>query len=276
MSGNSSIALEKGTADLSRRVATYSLKGLSFREYLTLVLKKDFKPYQLKEIIASHTRYASEITRGIPILKYFKDYLKKGYYPYFLEGEKTYTSKLLSSLEKVIAEDIPALFQVTPVKVNVLKKMLWLVAASQPFTPNIDGMSRDLHLSKEYVYHFLDYLEKGGLIRSVREKGKVAKMVRKPGKVYLENTNLIDVITGSLKLAGEVGSIRETFFANQLQDYPLFLHPRADFCIQSHLFEVGGKNKKDSSYDSHTLFAIDGQEIGAGRRIPLYLFGFLY
>ena len=60
----------------------------------------------LQDVLTSHVRLAPKIATGKPILKYFKQYLSMGYYPFFLEGEATFVSKLLSIIEKVLYEDV--------------------------------------------------------------------------------------------------------------------------------------------------------------------------
>ncbi len=44
------------------------------------------------------------------------------------------------------------------------------------------------------------------------------------------------------------------------------------------VIEVGGKGKdfKQIKSHDHAYLAVDGIEIGFGKKIPLYLFGFLY
>ena len=45
---SSAISLLNSQADLSRRVTVYHLKGLSFREYLEITLKKDIGKYNFR------------------------------------------------------------------------------------------------------------------------------------------------------------------------------------------------------------------------------------
>lgn len=76
------------------------------------------------------------------------------------------------------------------------------------------------------------------------------------------------------------GSLRETFFINQVSQTYDVQYPKAgDFLIdRKFLFEVGGKGK---SFDQikdvpDSYLAIDDVEIGYSIKIPLWLFGFLY
>ena len=89
---------------------------------------------------------------------------------------------------------------------------------------------------------------------------------------------MLEAINGSLKLTGETGTIRETFFVNQLKELPIFLGDRADFIVDKITFEIGGKSKKETQLEKvqDGYLVLDNIEIGNQKRIPLYLFGFLY
>jgi len=106
------------------------------------------------------------------------------------------------------------------------------------------------------------------------------KLIRKPGKIYLNNTNLLNAINGSLKREGGIGGARETFFANQVSSlHKVTLHPQTDFLIDEQVsIEVGGKSKDFAQVKGleDAFLAIDDTPIGYKNKIPLYLFGFLY
>ena len=73
-SGSSALRLEHAKADLSRRAVLYKMNGLSFREFLELKTGKQFKSFQLKEILENHTEIAYEILQLVKPLEYFKEY----------------------------------------------------------------------------------------------------------------------------------------------------------------------------------------------------------
>ncbi len=189
-SGSSSLHILKEKVDLSRRTILYELSGLSFREFLLLTEERNFGPFSLEEILQSHVRLASEIASQLSVRKLFKEYLKYGYYPFFVEGISDYENKLLNAVEKIFYEDIPAVWKIKPANIPILKKMLWLIASSSPFEPNIERMSRDLRISKEYIYIYLEALEKSGLIKTIFPLQKGYRLIRKPAKIYLDNPNL--------------------------------------------------------------------------------------
>lgn len=77
-----------------------------------------------------------------------------------------------------------------------------------------------------------------------------------------------------------IGSIRETFFASQLNvNHELRLPQKGDFLVDNKfVFEIGGKNKtfKQVVDEPNAYLALDDLEIGFKHIIPLWLFGFLY
>jgi uncharacterized protein len=278
-SASSSLDLKKSKADLSRRIVYYQLHGLSFREYIHLNEGIVLPTYTLKEILKNHVSIADKMG-AMPMLKFFRNYLSHGYYPFFVEGLEDYLSKLNNVIEKVIFEDIAVVFNLRQTTLPVLKKILWLVATTDGLTPNIDHISSSLAVSREVIYNCLEYLGHSGLLLNLYHEGEGIKLIRKPAKIYLNNTNLLWAINGTLKRDGGIGGARETFFANQLQPFhKVALHSQTDFLVdKTYSFEIGGKSKdyhqiKDLE-DSYLV--VDNISIGYGNKIPLYLFGFLY
>jgi hypothetical protein len=78
----------------------------------------------------------------------------------------------------------------------------------------------------------------------------------------------------------DLGNIRETFFFNQLRVISKVTSSlKTDFTINDTLqFEVGGKNKGHEQITGldNAYLALDNLEYGFGKKIPLWLFGFLY
>lgn len=76
-----------------------------------------------------------------------------------------------------------------------------------------------------------------------------------------------------------MGSLQETFFLNQLANQHQVRYPRkGDFIVDDrYTFEVGGPNKDLSQNGnvSNARIAADDIEIGVGKRILLWPFGFL-
>ena len=76
------------------------------------------------------------------------------------------------------------------------------------------------------------------------------------------------------------GTLRETFFANQVGAASSLLMPRqGDFLADGKfIFEVGGPHKTFDQIAGlpDSYLAIDGIEVGNVNRIPLWLIGCLY
>jgi uncharacterized protein len=277
--GSSSLDLKQSKSDLSRRVVFHQLLGLSFREYLKFAHDLEFSTYEFDHIINNHAKIADQF-KAITILKHFYDYLNYGYYPFFLEGVEDYLIKTNNIIEKVIFEDIAVVYNLKQATLPIMKKLLWLVATANGLIPNIDRISRNLGTSREIIYHCLEYLSHAGLINNVYSDGRGMKLIRKPAKIYLHNTNLLYAVNGNLKLYNDIGAMRETFFVNQvLPQHLVSVHNSGDFLVDGkYVIEIGGKGKTNKQIKSikDAYLAIDNIEIGFGKRIPLYLFGFFY
>ena len=280
ISGSSSIDLEKGKGDLSRRVLYYELKGLSFREFISFETGSVFPTLSLAEIEKNHYEIARSMIEKLPLLKYFKEYLLYGYYPYYIENKEALPSLLLNVVEKVIYEDIAVVKNISQSKLPALKKLIWIVASSKPFTPNLERISKELNISREYVYLFMEYLEKAGVFLQIKKSGSPLVRARKPEKLYINNTSLLVATAGLSGIEAEIGTIRETFFANQVRvKHSITIPKKGDFMVDNTFtYEIGGKNKtkKQIATVKNSFVVADDIEMGFGTTIPLYLFGFLY
>jgi predicted AAA+ superfamily ATPase len=280
-SGSSSLALQLGKADLSRRAVFYNLPGLSFREYLHLTQEIEFPFIKLKDLLRDHSSFSSDVVAEGPVLRYFQNYIDHGVYPFFMEGAEEYLAKLGNIIEKVLYEDIVSTSGMKSMNVPILKRIIWLVATSQPFKPNFEKISKNLGISKPSLYIYLDYLEKSGLLSGVMAQGAGSKLARKPAKIYLGNTNLLRAVSGELSREDPIGTIRETFVQHQLDSAGLQLRipEKGDFLIENkYLFEVGGhsKGKHQITGKENAYILKDDIDIGIGNVIPMWLIGFLY
>jgi len=280
-SGSSSLALQLGKADLSRRAVFYNLPGLSFREYLHLTKEIEFPSIKLRDLLRDHASFTSDVVAAGPVLRYFQNYIDHGVYPFFTEGTQEYPAKLGNIVEKVLYEDIVSTSGMKSMNVPILKRIIWLVASSQPFKPNFEKISKNLGIAKPSLYIYLDYLEKSGLLSGVMAQGAGSKLARKPAKIYLGNTNLLRAVSGELSREDPIGTIRETFVQHQLDSagFQLRIPEKGDFLIENkYLFEVGGhsKGKHQITGKENAYILKDDIDIGVGNVIPMWLIGFLY
>lgn len=273
---SSALDIYRGEADLSRRVISYDLPGLSFREYLGFVTKKHFDPVSFEKLRLHHTEISREITELIRPLSYFAAYLRNGYLPIVSEGADTYPMKLSQIINVVVETDLAYAASYNSGTAVKVKKLLSVIAGSVPFKPNISALARKLDLSRESVYQYIHQLKDAKLLNVLNSPGHGISILQKPEKLFLENTNLAYALTSQ----PEKGNIRETFVLNQLLNAGLSVYAPAqgDFLVNETTIEVGGKNKTASqvSHVNDFLIAIDDVETGYGNKIPIWLFGFLY
>jgi len=269
--------INKAKFDLSRRAVEYSLKELSLREYIELESGIKLPSYNFKELLTNHTEITKKITEKIKVIFWFNKYVKKGAYPYIIESEKDYAQKLKNTINVILENDLPAVYKIDFALIYKLKKLLYAVATSVPFKPNISKLSEKIGISRPTLLLFLNYLEKSELIYQLFPKKTGISSMTKPEKIYLHNTNLSDVIS---KQNFNVGNIRETFFINQVSTEETINYSAVtDFIVNGkYSFEIGGRNKQQKQIKNlkNAYIVKDNIERGMENIIPLWLFGFLY
>ena len=275
---SSMLEIYKGESDLSRRAVSYFLKELSFREFLYFDKKITFPIYTLEEILKNHVKIAREIVAILPTpIKEFKNYLQYGNYPYFLENKESYLFKLTQTIQLILELDLSAIENITYDDSRKIKKLLVAIAQSVPFTPNISKLSERLGMSRVFLINAIKLLNRADLVMELFKPTKGVGALTKPEKLYLNNTNLIFALD---KKQAEIGTLRETFFANQMKHlHEIHLAEKGDFIInKKYIFEIGGKNKptKQLKGIKNSFVVRDDIEVGGLNIIPLYLFGFLY
>ncbi len=278
ISASSALDIYRGEADLSRRLITYNLPGMSFREYLALKHKYHYGRIALDGLIKEHETLANLIATDIRPLVLFKEYLESGYYPYSLESGKTeYYIKINQTINAIIEADLAPIEGYSAASIIKLKKLLGVIAESAPFQPNISAIAQKLGLSRDYVYLYLQHLQNAKLLNFISAEGKGISTLQKPDKIYLENSN----ISYALRHEPDKGNLRETFLLNQLQNAgnEVTLPKNGDFLVDGqYTLEVGGKSKsaKQVKTAKQAYVVADDIEVGFGTKIPLWLFGFLY
>lgn len=274
--GSSMLQIDEGNVDLSRRTSVNVIHGMSFREYLAFEGTLSWDKISLDDILTRHVEIATAITNKIHVLDYFDDYLKHGYYPFYKEDPEGFNDRLAEVCKQVIEQDIPAVTEVAYGTVQKLKKLLYIIAAQVPFIPKMEDIYTQLEVNREQGLKLMDLLERAAMIGQLKTRVKAVKKMSSPDKLFLDNPNLMFGLSGS----PGIGTIRETFFYNQLSRVCDVNYPgKGDFLINDrYLFEVGGSRKTfDQIKDVENSFlAVDGIEFGRGNRIPLWLFGFLY
>ena len=275
-SASSALDIYRGEADLSRRVITYSLPGLSFREYISFTTGNNFDIIQIKDMPGHHRSFSQHILERLQPLPLFKKYLQNGYLPIIAEGENEYSLKLEQVINAIVDTDLAYIASYNAGTAIKVKKLLGVIAESVPFKPNIAALARKLDMSRDSVYQYIYQLRDARLLNILSVEGKGVSTLQKPDKIYLENTNLIHALTEK----PDIGNIRETFLLAQLLNTGMEVHApeQGDFFIKEMTIEVGGKSKTAAQVKQkgHYLVAADDIETGIGTKVPLWLFGFLY
>ena len=274
--GSSLIHLEKAKADLSRRAVMYELFGLSFREYLNFTQKTSFDRISLEDILSDHVGIARKIIKEIRPLAYFKKYLETGYYPYFIENEKSYFQKLNETISLALTVDLPSAYDVNYGSVEKIRLLLYILAESVPFKPNISKLSERVGISRNSLLEFLKYLGEMRISRSLYASTRGIGLLQKPEKIYLYHPNLHFALSPQ---NSNIGNIRESFFLSQVSPSNIIVYtPTGDFKSGKYTFEIGGKTKKDEQIKmvKDAFIVADDIETGHNNKIPLWLFGFLY
>jgi len=277
ITGSSMLEIYKGNADLSRRAVHYALHGMSFREFLKYDQNIDFEKFTLEEILQNHVEIAGIFNEKIRPLPLFDTYLKQGYYPYYKSDKRFYLSKLSNTVNLILETDLPSVEKIEMYSIRKIKKLLWIISQSVPFTPKITELAKDLEVSRNSLLNYLTILERGGLINLLQSSTKGVSSLAKPEKIYLNNTNQIFAFDANKP---DIGNLRETFFFNQLQAVSKVTSAnKADFTVDNkYIFEIGGKNKGHEQIVGlkNAYLALDNLEYGFGNKIPLWLFGMLY
>ena len=290
--GSSALQINKGSHDLSRRAIVYNMVGMSFREFLELHYGYKFDAVTLEEILENHIDIATDIKNTLEqkeqkIIPLFKDYLKHGYYPYFLSmpNELMFFQTLQQNINVSIESDLLNIYpKLNGNSVKKIKMLLSVIIKSVPFEPKMSDLKKAADIRDDRTLKdYLSKLDDAGLINLLMQNSLSMKAFDKPEKIFLANPNLM------YTKEPNIGNLRETFFVNQLDNYyknkqslndeGIFASKQGDFyCEEKYTFEVGGKNKSFAQIKDvpNSYVVSDDLEVGIGNKIALWMFGFLY
>ncbi|MBO5204868.1 MAG: AAA family ATPase [Prevotella sp.] len=273
---SSLLILDSAKTDLSRRQTSYTLYGMSFREFLAFEGIIHIDTITLDDLLQHHVEHAMQITKSIRIAPYLEAYLHHGYYPFYKESGNDFPARLRETVSVVIDTDLPAVEKVSFETIQKIKKLVMIISENVPFEPKMSELWRQLSTSNELGLRMLYALDKAQILSLLTSKAKNYKFLYKPDKIFLGNPNLMHALCTIVNKGNE----RETFFYNQFSvSHDVKTPDKGDFLIDNHyLFEVGGKKKSfEQIADVPSSFlAVDDTEVGYGNRIPRWLFGFCY
>lgn len=274
--GSSLLEIDNAKVDMSRRQTPYTLKGMSFREYLEYDGILKMNAVTPEELLANHVPIAMDIVSKTKVLVAFDTYLHTGVYPFYRDAGKDFLVRLKEVVDTVIESDLPAVEKITYDTVDKCKKLLMIIAENVPLQPNVNKLATSLGTTRDTLLKLLYKLDKAEILELLTVELKSYKKLVNPEKIYLGNTNLMYALSPKI----EIGTLRETFFIDQCASVgTVQMPPKGDFLVNGkYLFEVGGEGKTfDQIADiPNSYLAVDGIETGYGARIPLWMFGLLY
>ncbi len=278
LSGSSLINLSDGEADLSRRCISYTMLGLSFREYLQMFHQKDFRRRTLQEILTDGNSICAEVNAQVRPLPLFSEYLRYGYYPFLKESQNNYYVRIENIVNATIEVELPQLRKLDIGNIRKMKSLLGILSSNMPYALDTVKLSKMAELSRITLLQYLQYLSEARLIQLLYSDVTNVKRLQKPDKIYMENPNMLHALATTQV---NEGTEREVFFINQLSAKHIVEYSKtsADFTIDhQYTIEVVGKSKdgKQIAGVANGYIASADEEYVLGNKIPLWLFGFLY
>jgi uncharacterized protein len=265
------LRITENNPDLKGICKVNHLEGLSFREYLNYTTQNNFPVYSFTDVLNHHVEIAFEIVSKVRPLAYFGEYLKNGFYPYFIDNPNFFSNRLLKHINLALEIDVPYINQIELKYLSKLRKLLHIIASETPFSPNVSKLAADIKTSRATVMNYLRYLKNARLIQLLYANGGENEL-KKPDKVYMQNTNLLYAIAPENI---EKENLRHTYFYNQVgYTQPINSSVNGDFLVnETWDFLVGGHKTEPGKGQ---FAAADMIETGSNNKIPLWLFGFLY
>ena len=278
VSGSSLLRMREGDTDLSRRAVKYTMPGLSFREALRFYHGLTFPKWTLDDILAHPYDLWQSVSAKCKPVALFKEYLVKGYYPFLLEGEGDYYTKIEQVVGYIVETELPQICRVDVSNVRKLQALIAMICSETPFELNANRIAAALEIGRDTVVEYLKYLGDAKVLNLLySDKKKIGKL-SKPDKVYLENPNIMYALAPTKV---EVGTLRETFAVGCLSESHNveYCKTQGDFKVDAkYTFEIGGRSKDFSQIagvkDSY-VFA-DDWDMPDGAKLPLWMLGFLY
>ena len=276
-SGSSLIQILNADADLSRRVLSYTMEGLSFREFLHFYKGIELPTFTLDSILSSPDSICQQVNAACKPQPLFEEYLQVGYYPFYDGNADEYYSRIENVVSFIIDQEMTQFCGIEPAYTRKLKALMTYLAENIPYEVNIAKLAMYLEINKNTILNYLSSLDRAELIKLLYSDNKSVTKMQKPDKIYVQNPNLLFALGQS----NNIGTVRECFAVNQLSVSHEVEYGKTtgDFKVDGkYLFEVGGERKTfDQIADIPNSFVLaDSLEFPIGHKLPLWMIGFLY
>lgn len=278
ISGSSLLNILSGDADLSRRCRSYEMQGLSFREYLSFYHGIESPSYKLEEILEDNGMVCDSVLKSCHPLPLFQDYLKLGYYPFYLRHKQDYYILLEQVINFVIETELPQVEGVDVGAIRKIKSLLDVISNTVPYEVDATKLAALVEVHRTTIVNYINALGKAKLLNLLYSDMHSVKRLQKPDKIYMENTNLLYALAGE---HAQIGTVRETFVVNQLMERHEveYSKHKGDFRVdRKYTFEVGGESKgyKQIADISDSYILADDIEAPVGNKLPIWSIGLLY
>ena len=275
--GSSLIQSLNADADLSRRVLSYTMEGLSFREFLRFYKGIQLNKFTLNEVLDQYDDICHHVNALCRPQQLFEEYLRVGYFPFYDGDEDEYYSRIENVIDFIVGQEMTLFCGVEPANTRKVKALIQFLADSHPYELNVSKLSSRLELNKHTVLSYINSLGRAELLHLLYSDSKTITRLQKPDKIYLHNPNMFY----ALGYGDKIGTIRECFFVNQVSVNHLVEYGKdqGDFLIDGGItIEVG---RKDKSFEQvaglpNSYIMADRMEYAVGKKIPLWLAGMLY
>ena len=266
-----------GSSLLEKQAHTYDMQGLSFREYLAFNTNREYPIFSLEDILTRTEEISADLASVIKPFKYFDNYLRMGYYPFFILGEKNYLSRMNETINMILDIELPILRNMETSSIPKIRKLLAVISKASPCVPNVASLASHIGVARQTLLSYLKHLEEGNLIVLLYKGARGTGSLVKPDRLYLENSKLMhDLMDHEASPSDSL----ETFVLNQLKkDHDIKLTASGDFLVDDrHTFRMcsGNRKQKQAKDEGNSYIIADDIEIGSGSLIPVWLLGFLY
>lgn len=276
-SGSSLIQILNADADLSRRVLSYTMEGLSFREYLKFYKGINIDVHSLQDILTNADAICTDVVSACSPQKEFETYLRVGYYPFYDGSEEEYYSRIENVINYIIDQEMVRYCGIEPAYTRKLKAMMMYLSENNPYEVNIAKLSTYLELNKQTTLSYLASMHRAELLHLLYSDNKSVSRMQKPDKIYVHNPNILSAIGQR----NNIGTLRECFVVNQLSVNHTVEYGKTqgDFKIdQSIILEVGGEDKSFHQIANlpNSYVLADNLEFPIGKKLPLWIVGLTY
>nr|HRQ29790.1 hypothetical protein [Saprospiraceae bacterium] len=97
-------------------------------------------------------------------LKYFKEFLQFGYYPFIVEGKKSYYQCIRQIVRTIVEYDMAEVKGFDIRQARKLLQLLYIISQHVPFKPNLSSLAQKSDIHRNSINNYLYFLDQSRLI----------------------------------------------------------------------------------------------------------------